>query len=54
MEFDLKSVYFDLKSVDFNLKFYNLIKNIRFKSLEICKVDSLMVKELGSWVQGRH
>jgi len=31
MEFDLKSVYFDLKSVDFNLKFYNLIKNIRFK-----------------------
>ena len=52
MEFDLKSVYFYL--VDFNLKFYNLIKNIRFKSLEICKVDSLMVKELGSWVQGRH
>jgi len=32
MEFDLKSVYFDLKNVDFNLKFYNLIKNIRFKS----------------------
>ena len=32
MEFDLKSVYFDLKNVDFNLKFYNLIKNVRFKS----------------------
>ena len=30
--FDLKSVYFDLKNVGFNLKFYNLIKNIRFKS----------------------
>jgi len=32
MEFDLNSVYFDLKNVDFNLKFYNFIKNIRFKS----------------------
>ena len=45
MEFDLKSVYFNLKNVDFNLKFYNLIKNIRFKSLKMCKVDILMVKE---------
>ena len=54
MEFDLKSVYFDLKNVDFNLKFYNLIKNIRFKSKEMCKVDTLMVNELGSWVQDLH
>ena len=41
MEFDLTSVDFDLKSVDSDLKFYNLSKNIWFKSLENVKGSDL-------------
>ena len=41
MEFDLKNVDFDLKSVDSDLKFYNLSKNIWFKSLENVKGSDL-------------
>ena len=40
-DFDLKSVDFDLKSVDSDLKFYNLSKNIWFKSLENVKGSDL-------------